>query len=185
MKISCRPYSAVVAGSMALILSVSPSFARSWKTNPISLAQDYLTIIDNRGGGDQAIVMWLSSALLPDSPQTQSARELLDKTVVIGVVRGKAEKDGTLKFISDPPVVAKGADGKSLRVVSKDETSPAMLGALATIQVMLGRAMGPFGQGIKWVTFDAGALKPCGKGVLAVEFADETYTFETPLPGCK
>lgn len=185
MKISCRLSSVVVAGAMASVLSVSPSVARSWKTSPTSLAQDYLTIIDNRGGGDQAIVMWLSSALLPDSPQTQGARELLDKTVVLGVVRGKAEKDGTLKFLSDLTVVAKGADGKPLRAILKDETSPAMFGALATIQTMLGRAMGPFGQGIKWLTFDAGALKPCEKGVLAVEFADETYTYETPLPGCK
>jgi hypothetical protein len=35
-----------------------------------------------------------------------------------------------------------------------------------------------------WFAFDGGATHACANGGLAVDFVDEKYTYDTPIPGC-
>jgi hypothetical protein len=61
---------------------------------------------------------------------------------------------------------------------------PATAGAVAVVEGMFRQALGAAGKGMKMFVFDAGDVAACKKGGLAVALADETYTWQTPIPGC-
>src|SRR5580692_7600585 len=44
---------------------------------------------------------------------------------------------------------------------------------------------GALGNGMKVFIFDAGDVGPCKPGQLSVLLANETYTWDTPFPGCQ
>jgi hypothetical protein len=37
---------------------------------------------------------------------------------------------------------------------------------------------------MEFFTFDAGRAHACAKGAISIPLAGETYTWETPFPGC-
>jgi len=51
------------------------------------------------------------------------------------------------------------------------------------LQAVLPKAFGPMGQGFRWFVFAGGAVHACEAG-LSVAYDGETYTYETPIPGC-
>jgi hypothetical protein len=61
---------------------------------------------------------------------------------------------------------------------------PASIGLLATFEAGYRQGLGPRGNGVRFFLFDAGAVRACEKGVISVPFDGETYTWETPFPGC-
>jgi hypothetical protein len=52
------------------------------------------------------------------------------------------------------------------------------------MEAMFRQSLGTFGQGMKVFVFDAAGVTSCKPGGLTVPFADETYTWQTPIPGC-
>jgi hypothetical protein len=157
--------------------------SRPWPRNGPSAA-DYLIINDNRGNGDIVLVMWMASPLIPTSAGQQAARDLLDKYVVIGVAHGHVSKEGTFTF--DRLVTPEVMDGRNeqLRSLDMDTMPPAIVGTLATLKTSFSRSLGEFGKGIQWFVFGNGAVNPCTKGGMAVQFENEKYTYVTPVPGC-
>jgi hypothetical protein len=41
------------------------------------------------------------------------------------------------------------------------------------------------GKGMRMFVFEGGAIDACKKGQLSVPLASETYTWDTPFPGCE
>jgi hypothetical protein len=68
--------------------------------------------------------------------------------------------------------------------VSLDTLSPVIVGALAIQAAGLRQSLGAMGKAMKTFVFDAGAVHSCESGRLSVLFAGETYTWDTPFPGC-
>jgi hypothetical protein len=168
----------------ALALLGAPGQARQWSRNPISQAQDYAVISDNRGGGDLVLVIWLAPPVIPATPQSQAARDLLDKYVMIGVTHAHTQPDGSMSFDAVHELDAKGADGKALVALDTHTLPPAMVGAMSAMQTAFARSLGALGQGTHWFAFEAGSVHACGKGGLTVPFAGENYTYTTPMPNC-
>jgi len=52
------------------------------------------------------------------------------------------------------------------------------------VQAILQKSIGPMGQGFRWFVFEGGAVHACETGGLSVAYDGETYTYETPIPGC-
>jgi hypothetical protein len=180
-------FKSVLLISGALLASVSviaPADSRSWSKNPISLAQDYMVITDNRGNGDLVIIMWLAAPAMSASPAGAEAKDLLDKYVVLGVVHAHAAKDGTMTFDSADKLEPRDGAGHRLTALNTDTMPPAIVGALAILQSGFARTLGQLGTGIKWFAFDSNNLRACGHGRLLVPFAKETYTYDMPIPGC-
>ena len=175
----------VVCGVLLAFFSMaSAAYCRSWSKNPVSLAQDYAVINDNRGNGEIVLLMWLAPPIVPTSPATEMGRELLDKYIVLGVVHAHFAKDGTTTFDSIDRLEARDGDGHPLTALSMGTMPPAIVGALAALQTAFGRSLGLLGKGTQWFVFNSGDVHPCSHGRLSVPFANEIYTYDTPIPGC-
>jgi len=163
-------------------LSLS-SFARPWKPAPNAMALDYSQIVDNRSGtGKEGVFLWWINppsiaALLP------AGREVFEKYVIIGAVHFHVSAAGVFTFDDIPALDAKSGS-TSLTPLNGDAIPPTVAGMLTTFKSSLGQALGSTGQGLRWFVFDAGSLHACDKGGLSVPLADETYTWDTPVPGC-
>lgn len=173
----------VVAVFLALLLSLAPgaSFSRPWKPTATAMALDYSQVTDNRGGKELVFVWWLNSPSFANLPA--NAIDLLDKYVVIGAVHAHVSSGAVFTFDDIPPLDAKSGSA-SLKLLNGDAIPPTVAGLLTTLEASLGQALGPTGKGIHWFVFDAGPLKACETGGLSVPVGDETYSWETPIPGC-
>ncbi len=171
----------IVCTLAVLLLSGSPSQSRAWLRNGPSVS-DYLVINDNRGNGEIVMIFWIASPLVPAS--SQAARELLDKYLVIGVVHAHAGKDGTFAFDRPTALDVQGAQDETLQSLDMETMPPAVVGALATIKSTFSRSLGAFGNGMQLFVFAGGSVHACSKGSMAVLFANEKYTYVTPVPGC-
>ncbi len=75
--------------------------------------------------------------------------------------------------------------GNALKQIADSDLPPVMTNMLASVEGMLHQALGPMGEGIHWLVFDSGGtVRSCAKGGLSVQYAGETYTYQTPIPGC-
>jgi hypothetical protein len=170
--------------AFAVFLSTAFSLqSRPWPRNAPNAA-DYLIINDNRGNGDNVLVFWLASPLIPASAGKQAARDLLDKYVVLGVVHAHTNKDATFTFDRAATPEVTDTKNERLRLLDIDTMSPAIVGTLATVKTAFSHSLGEFGKGIQWFVFANGSVNPCSNGGMAVQFENEKYTYVTPVPGC-
>ena len=50
---------------------------------------------------------------------------------------------------------------------------------------MFRQSLGAVGAGFRWFVFDGASVKSCTPGSgFSVQLANETYTYDTPIPGC-
>lgn len=170
-------------GGLALPAGDAP--ARPWTRDPRSLAADYLSIDDNRGGGEVVILVWMAPPMLPDMAGRAQVAEILDSYVVIGVVDARIDAaTGQPSFAPVPPPQARTGDGRPLDGLGPGTMPPAVTNALVQLQSAMGRSLGPLGQGVRWFAFAAAGTRACAKGGLVVPFAGESYRWDTPVPGC-
>jgi hypothetical protein len=175
---------AVSAIAVAILVSGvwSPASARPWRRTDRAAAQDYLLIEDQRAANDIVLIWWLAPPMLPEAAAV--AGKILDQYFVLGVVHGHVAADGRMTFdATDAPPTAMGSDGQPMKLIAKADMSPGIVALTAGLQASLGQALGPMGNGIQWNTF-SGQVRACSKGRASVSFAGETYTYDTPVPGC-
>jgi hypothetical protein len=172
----------IVAGMVVLMLAVSPAAARPWKPTPQALAIDYAQIINQRSPRDLVMVIWLVPQML--GVASEEARELLDKYALIGIAHGHMLIGGTMSYDAIRELNATDDKGNTLAVLTGDNIPPMAQGALTTVQGVFKKMIGPMGEGIQWFVFEAGAVHSCEQGGLSIAYDGETYTYETPIPGC-
>ena len=156
--------------------------ARPWKPTPDALALDYAEIIDHRGARDFVVVLWIVPQML--TVASEETRELLDKYATVGIVHAHLHIGGTASFDEIDEVRAVDGDGNALVLLTGDNIPPATQSSLTTMQGVLKKMIGPMGEGTRWLVFDAGAVRSCEKGRLSISYDGETYTYDTPIPGC-
>jgi hypothetical protein len=164
---------------LALLALCAPAAARLWKPTPEQEAQDYSTITHNKGPDGRVVLSWMSSASM-SSPVMQ---QLLDKYLVLSVVHTRSGPGGTTSWDEVQGVQVMDAGGAALKELSGDAIPPTLVGMIATVEAVMkqnshGQANG------HWSVYDAGAVHACGPGKLQVAYGGETYTWDTPLPGC-
>ena len=130
--------------------------------------------------------MWFVPPMLRlDQPGAQVISATLQKYVIVMVTRGQLDKTtGTISFQDIDTLQAMDQAGKQLKLVARNDLPPITAGMIATIESMLRQAGGAMGKGMKMFVFESGAVNSCAKGELSIPFAGETYTWETPVPGC-
>jgi hypothetical protein len=160
----------------------SSASSRNWKQTPTQAAGDYAFIADSKSNNDYVQIRWWASPTV--APGTPVAG-ILEKYIVISVVHYHLNQPGGNMSLYDVNTLeARNADGKSLHPVSRDALQPAAAGVLTTFETAVRQQMGRIGDGTKFFTFDADNVRACEKGGISVPFAGETYTWETPFPGC-
>jgi hypothetical protein len=162
----------------------SSASSRPWKATPSQIAAAYTSIDHNRGGGDFVTIGWWAAPTVTHGTQLAA---LLEKYVLISVARSHVDFNAPaagLRFDDITTLEALDGSGKALTPVSEEQLAPASIGLLATFEAGYRRGSGPCGKGTKFFLFDPGTVNACEKGGLSVPFDGETYTWETPLPGC-
>jgi hypothetical protein len=178
---SPRMLAALACLSIAMGAMCTPADARLWKPKSTDLALDYSEIVDNRGGGEIVISWWFAP---PAVGQYPAAKDMLDRYVVVGLAHSHMSPGGEMVFETDAVATAKDGSGNTLNQIPTDKLPPMVSGSLMTMEGMLKQSIGAMGNGIHWMVFDNGALHACSKSGLSIQYAGETYTYETPIPGC-
>jgi hypothetical protein len=160
---------------------VQDANARPWKPTPEALAQDYALIEANKPDNSFAIVFWIVPNMIDD----KALQAVLDKYVVIGIVQSHTDSTtGASTYDSVDTLQPIDGAGKPLKLLAGDNLPPAVAGAIADVQSAFRQSLGAVGQGFHWFVFEGDSVHACGKGSLSVPFGGETYTYDTPVPGC-
>lgn len=170
------------AAMAVLLLFTVPAAARSWKPKDEVLAQDYSVITDTRPNHDLIEIFWMSWPMTRD--RTPTMRQLLDRYIIVGVAHGQLDPGGKMVFSREEGAQAASADGAQLKLLEEGGYPPVVAGAVATLGGFMRQSLGAMGEGIKFYVFDSGNVRACEKGQLSVIYAGETYTYDTPIPGC-
>jgi hypothetical protein len=160
------------------LLAVLPATARNWRQNPANLAQDYALIVDHRPNGHAVLVMWFAPPIL-----TTGNVQLLDKYIILGMVDATHVAGGTMNFADMEAPVVRDGEGHTLRLVGKDMPADIAAGT-AAMQSMFATTFGQLGHGLRLFVFEPGTVHACSAGKVSVAYSGETYTYDTPFPGC-
>jgi hypothetical protein len=178
---------AAVALSVALFLAGPfPASSRQWKATPDAMARDYATITDARPNGELIMLMWIVPRMVqPNATGAPAAMAMVQKYVVIVAVHGHLDKaTGIMSFDDIDALDAKDQNGKALTTVARGDLAPTNTAMLAALEAMFRQSIGAMGKGMKMFIFDGANVDSCRKGQLSVPLASETYTWDTPFPGC-
>ena len=179
-----RIFLGICFGVSALLAVSVPAQARTWKPQGAALAQDYAVITDVRPDHDIVMVFWFASPLAASAPNAAMIQAMLDKYVIIGAVHGHVGTGGAMTFDPIDTFQAQDGDKKPLALLEGDNIPPDVAGSISFLGAMMRQSIGAMGQGMHFFVFNAGDVRACTKGQLAIPFAGETYTYDTPIPGC-
>ena len=163
---------------LALALLVAPTSARQWKPTPQQQAADYLTITHNMPA-ETGLIAWMASPLVP----APTVKPLLDKYVVLSIAHTRRAVDGTTSWDDIQGVQASDGKGQALKEVPSDQIPPTLVGMIASAEATMrqnsqGKAK-PY-----WSVWEAGTINACQRGKLIVNYNGESYSYDTPVPGC-
>ncbi len=160
----------------------SPAYSRSWKATPAQIAGEYAAIAHARSNTDFVNIRWWAS------PTVMSGTPLagvLEKFIVISVVHFHVQPPtGTMSFDDIETLEARDSSEMPLTFISRNALPPAAAGVLAAFEASFRQSLGRLGDGTKFFIFDAGMVRACEKVGISVPYSGETYTWETPFPGC-
>jgi len=177
-------YWTILFASVAVLMRPLTAEARQWRATPMALAQEYVQIIDQRSPSELIIVFWISPQLIQQAPANKPARQLLAKNMVVGVVHADISP-GDSFTLRTPAAAAVDVAPRGPQINLPDsKIEPAAFGVIEGLRQTLGQALGPVGKGIRWSMFDGSNVNSRAAGAFAVKYANEVYTFETPIPGC-
>jgi len=181
------PRRVAAAAMMLFALGASPALSRQWKVTPEALARDYGVITDQRPDGELVMAMWFVPQMVPaNSTGADIATAMLQKYVIVTVAHGRIQRaSGTISFENVDALTARNQSGKPLTLVARDSLPPTNVAMLSALESFMRQTLGAMGNGMKMFVFDAGDVGSCKRGQLSVLFANETYTWDTPFPGCQ
>jgi hypothetical protein len=172
--------------ALALIFSGlgQEAAARSWRSTPEDQAREYLMINDQRSASEMVMLIWMAPALIPAAPANKDARDIMAKYGAFGVVHANMDQAGNFKFTEDEDIKIRVSGATTRTAMAPTEIPPVVGGIVEALGAMFKQALGPLGKALRWHVFDTADLDSCDNGQLAVFFAGEKYTYDTPLPGC-
>jgi hypothetical protein len=177
-----RLMSTSIFAALLSVAAIMPVQGRIWKPEGEALAQDYAVITDVRKSHDVVTVFWLASPLAASSP---AAKLILDRYVIIGVAHVKQDiVTGSMESTALDAVAATDGSGQALTLLEGDKIPPNVAAVITGIGGVMRQSMGVMGIGMRFFAFDAGSVQACNKGKLSISYVGETYTYDTPIPGC-
>jgi len=159
--------------------SVVSAQARPWKPTPQQLAQDYSAVIHNKGpNGGTVRISWLAAPGF-----TGNLQQIMQKHVVLTLTHTMPTPGGLTSYEDTGGVQVADLAGQPLTEIPLSELPPSLVGLTAQLEASFRQSINGNAK-MKILAFQPGAVHPCQKGGLAVTYAGERYTYETPMPGC-
>lgn len=174
----------LVAGAM-LAFGGTVANARQWEPAPQMAALDYSQISHIKPNGQVVLLWWIVPEIFMANPNNQALLNVLSHYVILGVVQGRPGANGGLAF--DPVPALQIADQASHSYSPlPDNMLPADVSqALATVENLARQTpVAPLAQGMHWFVYQADTIHSCAPGRMSIALAGETYTYDTPIPGC-
>jgi hypothetical protein len=172
----------LLLGLMFSSVVFSSALSRQWKPTPLQLASDYATINHNKSNTDFVNVRWWAEPTV--MPDTQLSG-LLQKYIMISVVHFHIGQPGGALTTEDIDTLeVRDSGDMPLTPIPRNVLPPTAIATLTGFEASIRQSLGRLGEGTKFFTFDAGTVRACENGVMSMPLAGETYTWETPFPGC-
>jgi hypothetical protein len=173
-----------VASAIVLCMESPTAISRQWRPTQQNLAQDYATIQDVRPDGEIVFLIWLAFPMTgPDAPA--DFIEMLHRYTIIFAVHGRMATDSSgIAFEHIESLASKNRDGKALTPTLKEDIPARYSSFLSNAEASMKATLGAFGDSAQLFVFDGRDVDACASGGLSVFLANETYTWETPFPGC-
>lgn len=166
-----------VVAVLLMLAAVMPASARLWKPTPQQQVVDYLSLRHDKSDGSVSVT-WMASPLV-----VAAAKPVMDKFVVIQIIRTRRGPDGAITWDDVQGVQVSDGTGNALKEVPSEQILPLLVGMIATTEATL-RQNSQGKAKVYWGVYEAGAVNACQRGKLNVSFEGETYNFDTPVPGC-
>jgi hypothetical protein len=166
---------------LAMAAGLCPAQARDWKPKAKTLAQNYAEIVDSSKKGELTILFWFPAPMFTDEPE---AAAMAQNYVIIGAVHANIDPGGVLAPVHIDTLQPLDGSGKPLTLIPQDNLPPTVAGFVAAFGGVMAQSLGVIGQGMQYFVFEAGSVDACKKGGLSVPLNGETYTYDTPIPGC-
>jgi hypothetical protein len=165
-------------------LTITPASARQWNPDARGAALDYSQIVHAKSPGEVVVVWWVTPEAFPPGVNNQVIQDVLSRYVVLGIAHGRTSNTGQMSF--DPFADLRIADStaRSLAPLSANAMPPEVMQTIGGLQALARQSLGPIGQGIRWFVFDGSTIHACSPGKMSVPLDGETYTYDTPIPGC-
>jgi hypothetical protein len=171
--------------SLAVLALLTPALARQWNPDSRGAAVDYTQILHTKGPGQVVFVWWVVPETFAGAPNAQGLQDVLSRYVLVGIADGRAPGPGApMTFAPVPDLKIADAGGRQFSPLAANATPPEMTQTITTLQGLARQNLGPVGQGMRWFVFDGGMIHSCQPGKLSVPYGGETYTYDTPIPGC-
>jgi hypothetical protein len=140
---------------------------------------DYLQIIHQKTNNQMVLLWWVASPMMGD----RQTADVLDKYVVLAIVDAHIDPTGTTTYaVGD--LTPQDGSGKPLKRIGEADMPPALTATISGLRAMMQQMLGQMGKGMQLIAYEAGDVRPCTKGALSVLYGGETYTYDTPVPGC-
>jgi hypothetical protein len=169
---------------LAALALLSPASARQWNPDARGSALDYTQVLHAKPGGEIVVVWWVVPEAFPSDATTQVLKDVLGRYVVIGVANGRPTPNGGMGFSPILDLKISDQSGRQLSPLAASVTPPELAQAMGAVQGIARQSLGAIGQGMRFFTFDGSTIHSCMPGKLTVPFGGETYTYDTPIPGC-
>jgi hypothetical protein len=172
--------------SIVSLAGFSSASSRIWKATREAKARDYVTINDTRANGDLVLLLWFVPQMVQaGTPGAANFSAILQKYVIMMAVHGHLDKtSGSVSFDDLTTLEARDQAGKPLPLMARKDLPPTTIAALSGMEALFRQSFGAMGNGMKMFVFDSGEVSSCKNGKLSVPLAGETYTWNTPIPGC-
>jgi len=161
---------------------LSSALAREWKPTAARIASDYAEIVHAKSKTDFVRIKWWAEPIFTLGTPIAG---LLRTYILISVIHFHIDPpSGTLSTEYIDELEVRDSSGTPLAPVARDAMPPVLIGTLTSIETSVRQSAGRLAQGYKFFVFDAGKVRACENGRIVVPLAGETYTWETPFPGC-
>jgi hypothetical protein len=176
-----QQFNILLLGVTVLGVSFSSASSRPWKPTPTQIAGDYAQINHPKSSTEFVNIRWWAPPTVMSG--TPFAR-MLEKYILISVVHFHTGQGGAISADEIDALEPRTDDNKALTLVPRTELLPSEVGMLSAVEASFRQSIGRIGDGTRFFIFDVGTVRACERGGLSVPFAGETYTWETPFPGC-
>jgi hypothetical protein len=170
--------------SLAILVLFVPASARQWNPDSRGSALDYTQILHAKSGGEIVVVWWVVPESFPNDANSQVLKDVLGRYVVIGLANGRPTPNGAMGFSPVLDLKVTDQSGRQLSPLPASVTPPELAQAMGAVQAIARQSLGAIGQGMRFFTFDGSTIHSCMAGKLTIPFGGETYTYDTPIPGC-
>ena len=170
--------------ALVLLTLLSPASARQWSPDARGQALDYTQILHAKGTGEVVVVWWVVPETFTASANSQVIQDVLARYVVVGIAHGRAGAGGGMNFETIPTLTIQDQTSRPLMPLAGNAMPAEVAQTISSMQALARQSLGPMGQGMRWFVFDGSTIHNCTPGRMSVPYGGETYTYDTPIPGC-